>query len=451
MNTGLRNIYENYKKFYEDDPSGHDGICHDKELKGLIKQQLIKRSACFPTLLRDEMFETISNSLHRTQNYRSTLKLLIGAFELLELAAVNLFLYPWRKEFKTIKTFSGAYVHYLKPAICNEDLVRIFKQMGYRLKDNLQLEMKDPPHSLESIRLAFELLVTRIECEILLEIGEKLEHYNISVDELLRERKLMENIDACVDKLKVSRPAADRSQRERRLERTQSTSSSGENIDLDLKVNSRPRNLAGSPSQGEYDGSAICLSPWGLPRPATSDQYKDVSCSKHITGIPGTDSVPSFEDSQDLSRDRREFNFELRSPNAAENSLGGIGAENYKRHSCLANGDSALYCCETCCTVHTILCDAIKMCDGRHSLRIFDAESSTYLQKAEASNTEVGPLSYADILKANPNCGLCRRSSVQFRCKCGVRLCGHCGFRNVLVCNNCGSELYNPDSKTHHY
>ncbi|XP_067905288.1 spermatogenesis associated 2-like [Heterodontus francisci] len=447
MSTGLRNIYEQYKQFYEDGPSGHDGICHDKELKRLIKQQLIKRSADLVIFLPDDVAETVSKSLYKTVNYASTLKLLIRAFELFELAAVNLFLYPWRNEFKTIKTFSGAYVHYLKPAIYHEDLVRIFEKMGYELMDNLQLEIKDPPHSLDLIRLAFEFFVTRIECEILLEIVGKLDHYKISVDDLLRERKSMESIDNCVSRLKMSLSAANRSQRESRFEKT---ASRGENIDMDLKLNSSARNQAGCSSQKEYDGSAINSLLWPLIRSASGPQYKDDTYSKHITEIPGIDCAHSmshqdskFNVSRDLASDRCGFNSDMSNPHTDGNTkiifLEDISTKNYKWHSCLANGESANYCCETCHTVHNILCDSLKMCDS-HSLKFFAAEN--YLQNPEASNSDLGQLSYADILKTDPKCGICRCSSVSFHCNCGTRVCSKCGYQNILACKNCGNKLH---------
>ncbi|XP_078400675.1 spermatogenesis associated 2-like [Cetorhinus maximus] len=447
MSTGFRSIYEQYKMFNEDGRSGHNGICHDKELKTLVKLQLIKSAAELVIFLRDELVETISKSLYNSVNYTSTLKLLIGAFELLELAALNLFQYPWRNEFKTIKTFSGAYVHYLKPAICNEDLVRIFKKMGYKLKDNLQLEIKDPPHSLELIRLAFEFFVTRIECEILLEIVGKLENYNISVDELLRERKLMESIDTCVTKLRKCLPPADRSQRGSQLKKTVS---SGENLDVDLKVIYSERNQAGCPSQREYDGNAIHSSPWRLRSPP-GHQYKDDAYSKHITGIPSTNCVhllthqdSKFEDSQDRAKDRCEFNYDISNSHIDGDMkmvlLEDTGAKNYKQHCCLANGESAHFCCETCHTVHTILCEAMKQCNG-HSLRFFDPENSTCLQNAEASQSDLKQQSYADILKTAPKCGVCRDLSATFRCKCGAHVCWQCGYKNFLLCKICGGKI----------
>ncbi|XP_038662292.1 spermatogenesis associated 2-like isoform X2 [Scyliorhinus canicula] len=447
MSTGFRLIFEHYKTFCEDGYPGNDGICHDKELKGLVRLQLIKGAADVAVFLRDELVEIICKALYNSVNYTSTLKLLIGAFELLELAAVNLFQYPWRNEFKTIKTFSGAFVHYLKPAICNEDLVSIFKKMGYKLKDDLQLEMEYPTLSLELIRLAFEFFVTRIECEILLEIVGKLEHYKILVDELLRERKLMESIDMCVNKLRKCLPAADRSQRERQFRKTASI---GESFDMDVKMVSGERNEAGSPFHGEYDGNSIHSPPRRLMKSAPVHQPQDDARSKYITGMPGMNCVQSLThqdnkfDFQGQAKDRCEFSSDISPSHTDGNTKMGspkeAAAESYKLHGCLANGESAHVCCETCCTMHTIMCKDMNQCYG-HSRRIFGPESLTCLQNAEASKSDLKQLSYADMVKTNPNCRLCRNFTISFRCKCGTTLCSHCAYKDVLLCKMCGGNL----------
>ncbi|XP_048402816.1 spermatogenesis associated 2-like [Stegostoma tigrinum] len=435
MNTGFRNIFDQYKKLYEDGSSGQNTTCHDEELKELVKQKLIERAADLAHLPQDDMVEIISKSLHKTMNYTSTLKLLIGAFELLELAAVNLFLYPWRNEFKTIKMFSGAYVYYLKPAICNEDLIRFFKKMGYTLKDNLQLEIKDLPHSLELIRLAFEFFVTRIECEILLEIVDKLEHYKVSVDELLQERKLMESIDICVNKLKCL-PAADRNPRENLLRKTLSTEDS---VGKDLRGISSIRSQASSHSQREYDGNATHSPTWKSVWPAPECQCKNDDYNKHFAGIPDTNCAPSMN--QDPVKDGCAFN-SYTDRDRKMVLLENIDAKNYKRHCCLGNGESVHFCCETCLLLHTIMCEAVENCTSHgHSFTFFGAQSSTCLPKAEASNSDLKRLSYADIVKTDSNCGICRRASVGFLCECGMRVCSYCGYENILLCNICGNKI----------
>ncbi|XP_043562613.1 spermatogenesis associated 2-like [Chiloscyllium plagiosum] len=442
MSTGFRIIFDQYKKLYEDGPSGQNITCQDAELKGLVKQKLIERAADLALFLQDDMVEIISKSLHKTMNYTSTLKLLIRAFELLELAAVNLFLYPWRNEFKTIKMFSGAYVHYLKPAICNEDLIRFFKKMGYTLKDNLQLEIKDLPYSLELIRLAFEFFVMRIECEILLEIVIKLDHYQVSVDELLQERKLMENIDICVSKLKRLR-ATDRNLRENLLKKTPSAEDS---VGKDLGISSI-RNQAGSHSQRDYDGNAIhsptCKSVW--PTPECQCKDGDGDYNKHFTGIPDTNCVPSMNQHQ--AKDRYQFNSISNLQTVRDKKmvlLENIDAKNYKQHCCLSNGESVHFCCTTCLSLHTIMCEAVKKCTSHgHSLTFFGAQSSTCLPEAEASNSDLKQLSCADMAKSDTNCGICSCESVRFLCKCGMRVCFHCAYKNILICEICGNSISN--------
>lgn len=102
MTTEIQYAFEQYKKFYEDSALVHNGICHDRKLKEEIKHWLITRGADLAKLSVD-VHDIIGKSLRRSGDYPNILKKLIGAFELLELAAVNLILFPWRKEFKTIK------------------------------------------------------------------------------------------------------------------------------------------------------------------------------------------------------------------------------------------------------------------------------------------------------------------------------------------------------------
>ncbi|XP_051884261.1 spermatogenesis associated 2-like [Pristis pectinata] len=442
MTTGLQCFFEQYKKFCEDSSLGHNGICHDKELKELIKQWLIKRGADLATLLWVDVHEIIATSLQRSQNYPNIFKKLIGAFELLEMAAVNLFLYPWRKEFRTIKTFSGAYVYHLKPTICNEDLVRIFKKMGYKLKNNLELEMKDLPDSLQLSRLAFDFFVARIECEILLEVVGKLDHYKISVKELLWERKLMISVDSCVEKLNLTYSAAE-TERENQFKRTLPSFYTAEDIDVDLRPNSNANNQTSSSSQWEYNGSTIPLAMNGLYRSSSSDQYKDDTCSKHITGIPGTECIPplnindcKLEESQGLPKNRPELN-SISNFHTARN---GLDLKNYRLHYCLAGGESVRYCCETCCTAHSISCDSMKNCTG-HPFTFFDGENSVYPQQAEAACDNLGQSSHASILKIDPACVICYDLPTHICNECGMCMCSYCGYRCELACKKCDKML----------
>ncbi|XP_078257900.1 spermatogenesis associated 2-like [Rhinoraja longicauda] len=442
MTTELHYAFEQYKNFYEDSAFVHDGICHDKKLKEEIKHWLVTRGAGLAEL---PVHEIIGKSLRRSENYPNILKKLIEAFELLELAAVNLILFPWRKEFKTIKTFSGAYLYQLKPAICHEDLGRIFMKMGYVQKDNLELEMKDLPDCLQLIRLAFNLFVARIECEILSEVVGKLDHfYKVSVEELFNQRILMIGVDASVDKQNLTYSAA-ATQRENQCFKKRVSVSSGEDIDVDLIPDLSANNPTSPPLETEYKRSAIHSLSTRMLRSSSSDQDKDDAYSRHMAGIPVTDCIYStkikdgeFEESQDLPNDKPDHN-SVSSCNIVGNVF---DLEGYEMHNCLAEGESIRYCCATCGTAHTISCDRIKDCTGLgHAITFLEAENSDYPQQAEAACDAVPQLSYADILKMDPACMNCRCLPMHICNGCGMFLCNHCGFRSMLKCIKCDIML----------
>ncbi|TNN63947.1 Spermatogenesis-associated protein 2 [Liparis tanakae] len=107
---------------------------------------------------------------------RKHLTAFIRATELLETICVNLFLQPWKKEIKTLKTFTGPFVYGLLPVLSSSTIQSVLGSIGY-------LPHTDPPHSEYRLRddvnpdsamlLGFELLLARVTCDHLLEILEK--------------------------------------------------------------------------------------------------------------------------------------------------------------------------------------------------------------------------------------------------------------------------------------
>ncbi|KAI4904450.1 hypothetical protein NFI96_001669 [Prochilodus magdalenae] len=66
---------------------------------------------------------------------RTGLERLAKAFEVLELAALNLYLCPWRKEYKVVKMFSGMFTHCVKPALTSQQANELFGLLGYQPTD----------------------------------------------------------------------------------------------------------------------------------------------------------------------------------------------------------------------------------------------------------------------------------------------------------------------------
>ncbi|KAG7323827.1 hypothetical protein KOW79_013529 [Hemibagrus wyckioides] len=117
-------------------------------------------------------YDIVENSLRTLKG--SNLHALESAFATLETVCTNLLLFPWKKEFRCIKTFTGPYVYQLQTAICDSDLRSVLRSMGYSRDQDLQYVMRDqhggagPQHLRQ---LAFELLLAQAECRLLRERG----------------------------------------------------------------------------------------------------------------------------------------------------------------------------------------------------------------------------------------------------------------------------------------
>ncbi|XP_066558504.1 spermatogenesis-associated protein 2 [Amia ocellicauda] len=114
-------------------------------------------------------YEVAENALRTLRS--SSLQTLETAFFTLETVCKNLLLYPWKKEFRSIKTFTGPYVYYLQSAMCDSDLRSLLRSMGYSREQELQFHIRDHPVGANHLRqLAFELFLARMECRLLKEV-----------------------------------------------------------------------------------------------------------------------------------------------------------------------------------------------------------------------------------------------------------------------------------------
>lgn len=102
-------VQQEYTKCLERDfRRGHTGVCTDLALWDLLWQRLLEDPELHCTL-RNDVFATLASSLQGWDDLPLALRGLARAFEVLELAAVNLHLLPWRKEFSTIKVSVGVW------------------------------------------------------------------------------------------------------------------------------------------------------------------------------------------------------------------------------------------------------------------------------------------------------------------------------------------------------
>uniref|UniRef100_A0A3Q3BQ66 Spermatogenesis associated 2 like n=1 Tax=Kryptolebias marmoratus TaxID=37003 RepID=A0A3Q3BQ66_KRYMA len=114
------------------------------------------------------------NALREMEEARGGLRGLAKTFEVLEQAALNLYLGPWREEYRVIKMYSGTFTHFITPVLSMPQIEKLFGLLGYQPSPFRpeQLCLQPPkvsPSSLEDLlRLSCAFFVARCECHLLL-------------------------------------------------------------------------------------------------------------------------------------------------------------------------------------------------------------------------------------------------------------------------------------------
>ncbi|XP_005531992.1 PREDICTED: spermatogenesis-associated protein 2-like protein [Pseudopodoces humilis] len=315
---------------------GPAGTCPGPAVAERLRQRLQREPALLGALQEDAL-ALLARGLRDHRDPGLALRGLAGAFWLLELAAVNLYLFPWRREFGTIQTFSGAYVHLLRPALPEADLVRSLGRLGYERQDRHRLAVARLPPGPVLIAAAVGFLACRLECEILAELAPQLRWSR--AEELLEARHGATGARGCLETLqdlgKQQRAAAD----------------CNDSVDLYREMPDSPEDVGGkdtAPPALWRDPQDVPTRGWGRcdgtlgPEPVGS---ADPDTSSHL--FPEQELVVTSRSPQDSCQDTPELPC-------------------YQLHSCLRRGMLPSYCCSTCRQLHGGGCAAGHACRSRH-------------------------------------------------------------------------------------
>ncbi|XP_062817926.1 spermatogenesis-associated protein 2-like protein [Anolis carolinensis] len=410
-------LQEEYGRCLERDfRRGHTGICADQSLKELLWHHLLADPDLHRALRGEDTLATLATALRGHLDLGATLQNLTKAFEVLELAAINLYFFPWRKEFATIKTFSGVYVHVLQGVLPEADLTRSFRRLGYVPRDGFRLALAQLPPGPALLGTACSFFAARVECEILGKLVQELEPCLPSPEELLRARRESAgSLEACVAKLRslVQRPT-----------RKEGTPEPPEGVDLYQEGPEEPlagRQLPPLPLRecGATSGPWEQL-PWRQP---LEDRSKGDSEEPYDNGIPDPEE-PSQEMAFSFISLRRELSraaetdssaqplsrflppgapFEStsfqgqsglasppsrlpRSPQLSPLDPHRPGPPCYHLHSCLFPGALPASCCNTCRSLHGSGCGTAQICRGNnHDLEELQSakQQRLWLQRTE--------------------------------------------------------------------
>lgn len=149
-------------------------------------------------------YEVVENSLRCQKG--ANLKSLEKAFHTLETICTNLLLYPWKKEFRCIKTFTGPYVYNLKSVVSDGELRTLMRVIGYGCDRDSHFRLQEPPGGAASAahlrQLAFELFLAQAECRLLGEVVSLARGSASELEALQLRRGCRDDAAGCADALR---------------------------------------------------------------------------------------------------------------------------------------------------------------------------------------------------------------------------------------------------------
>ncbi|KAK2848622.1 hypothetical protein Q5P01_008456 [Channa striata] len=157
-------------------PCAEAGPCRDPQLLGKAAQYLLTEPEPGDTSAAFPLYEALSqNPEIRAPDCRKHLWAVVKATELLETLCVNLFLQPWKKEIRTVKTFTGSFVYHLLPVLSSSAIKSVLASIGYLPHTDTPSEFRlsEDANPDRAMQVGFELLLARVQCLNLLELLEK--------------------------------------------------------------------------------------------------------------------------------------------------------------------------------------------------------------------------------------------------------------------------------------
>lgn len=156
-----------------------------QKLEGIIKEYLClvqnERKYTFPSTA--DIFHRSAATVQDFSGYRAC-----TAWSAIALYAANLLAQPWRKEYRTLRTYSGYYKHEVEANLIGAEMM--FELMGYKHTGLGVLTLEGPIDPDKVSFVSRDAIVASVECQILKEIWEGVsKNFTITWLEILEFRE----------------------------------------------------------------------------------------------------------------------------------------------------------------------------------------------------------------------------------------------------------------------
>lgn len=400
---------------------------------------------------------------------RGGLRGLERAFQVLEQAALNLHLCPWREEFKVVKMYSGTFTHDIRPVLSMPQIERLFGLLGYQLSSPRHEQLRLLPHRVspaspdDLLRLSCAFFLARCECRLLLTaLGEHAGEVQWELS-VVRERVSGNGLQGAMDAT-------------RKLLTVEHAGGEGD-VDLytDVQENGHERKMAVSEAESPPSLSWASQSDAAQSNGITPSPLCVSTLNCQVTNTPGAEPHITRSSSSSVKQRRRQSE--------------ACGALQEEECACLQGAQVCYQLCRDCHGLHDLGCPALQPCKTQNHRLVFPDTLLTEMKKSRAvppppnddsfrvssspslsssaaamstlalHDALTAPISYhdcCDLAQLDPQV-LCRSCSVLHAASCrgitfcqseehdmqplGVCSCGSKASRDPLVlCRFCGKE-----------
>lgn len=169
--TSKEEVCVDYLNYYESAwPGGKRLVCKERNVTEKAKQFLKSESSPGERFTVFGFYKITQECVKASKGgCRDVLNGLIKATEVLEMICVNLFLFPWRKEIRSLKTFTGPFVYFIQPVLPQDIITTILEWIGYKPETETEYRLSKDNDNTRAKQIGFELFLARQECECMLE------------------------------------------------------------------------------------------------------------------------------------------------------------------------------------------------------------------------------------------------------------------------------------------
>ncbi|KAM6997221.1 uncharacterized protein LKV04_005948 [Tautogolabrus adspersus] len=198
-----QNVFEHYSSYFLN-LCTKVGPCRNEQLLEKATQYLQREPELKESFVLFPFYQSVSEGCGaQSKEYRTFLATYIKAIELLETLCVNLVIQPWKKEIKSLKTFTGPFVYCLLPVFSSSTLKSVLASIGYLPHTDTppsEYRLNEDANQDRAMLLGFELMLARVECYRLLELHDGDQTGQLELQEVLQRRLGPTKLEETTDK-----------------------------------------------------------------------------------------------------------------------------------------------------------------------------------------------------------------------------------------------------------